>query len=89
MQTSTFGIEEHVSVAEKASLEHIAREYGPMIKRIASSHEANPQLAEELVQDMLFAIWSALPSFRGGAQIRAFVARIATNRAVTHIRKGR
>lgn len=75
------------SVAAKQSFEEIVREYGPMIRRIASSHEADRELAEELVQDMLFAIWSALPSFHGDGRVRAFVARIATNRAVTHIRK--
>lgn len=58
-----------------------------MIKRIASTHEIDSQLVEELVQDMLFAVWKALPSFRGNAPLRAFVARIATNRAVTHIRQ--
>ena len=56
-----------------------------MIKRIAASYEARPHLAEELVQEIFFAIWRALPSFRGDASLRTFVARIATNRAVTHV----
>ena len=56
-----------------------------MITRIASSHEAEPHLAEDLVQDIYFAIWRALPSFRGDASLRTFVARIAANRAVTHV----
>lgn len=56
-----------------------------MIKRIAASYEARPHLAEELVQEIYFAIWRALPSFRGDATLRTFVARIATNRAVTHV----
>ena len=56
-----------------------------MIKRIASSHEAQPSLLEDLMQDIYFAIWRALPSFRGDSSLRTFVARIATNRAVTHV----
>jgi len=56
-----------------------------MIKRIASSHEAQPPLLEDLMQDIYFAIWRALPSFRGDSSLRTFVARIATNRAVTHV----
>jgi RNA polymerase sigma-70 factor (ECF subfamily) len=82
-----FGVEEITSVNVKPSFEQIVLDYGPMIKRIASSYEADTQLAEELVQDTLFAIWSALPSFRGDASMRTFVAKIATNRAVTHIRR--
>lgn len=56
-----------------------------MIARIAASHEARPHLAEELVQDIWFAVWRALPSFRGDSSLRGFVARIAGNRAATHV----
>jgi len=56
-----------------------------MIKRIASIHEAQAPLLEDLMQDIYFAIWRALPSFRGDCSLRTFVARIATNRAVTHV----
>jgi RNA polymerase sigma factor (sigma-70 family) len=67
------------------TFEQVAREHDGMIKRIASSYEAQPQLAEDLVQEIYFAIWRALPSFRGDCSLRTFVARIATNRAVTHV----
>lgn len=56
-----------------------------MIKRIAATYEAMPHLAEELVQEIYFAIWRALPTFRGESSTRTFVARIATNRAITHV----
>jgi|SRR5580765_2110132 RNA polymerase sigma factor (sigma-70 family) len=68
-----------------AVFEQVAREHDAMIKRIATSHEMAPHLAEELVQDIYLAIWKALPSFRKEASLRTFVARIATNRAVTHV----
>jgi RNA polymerase sigma-70 factor (ECF subfamily) len=45
-----------------------------MIKRIATAYEARPHLAEELVQEIYFAIWLALPSFRAEASIRTCVA---------------
>jgi len=56
-----------------------------MIKRIASSYEAQTHLVEELVQEIYFAIWRALPSFREESSFRTFVARIATNRGATHV----
>ena len=56
-----------------------------MIKRIASSYEVDGALAEELVQEIYFAVWRALPGFRGASSLRTFVARIATNRAITHV----
>lgn len=69
----------------RQTFEQIAQEHEAMIKRIAASYEARPHLAEELVQEIYFAIWRAIPTFRGDASIRTFVARIATNRAVTHV----
>jgi RNA polymerase sigma-70 factor (ECF subfamily) len=65
--------------------ERIVREQDAMLRRIASSYEAEAHLAEELIQEIYFAIWRALPSFRGDSQLRTFVARIATNRAATHV----
>jgi RNA polymerase sigma-70 factor, ECF subfamily len=69
------------------AFDRIVQEQGAMIKRIAASYEAEPHLVEELVQDIYVAIWRALPSFRGNSQLRTFVARIATNRAVTHVKR--
>jgi RNA polymerase sigma-70 factor (ECF subfamily) len=65
--------------------EQIVRDHAAMIKRIASSHEAKAHLVEDLVQDIYVALWRALPSFRGDASLRTFVARIATNRSITHV----
>jgi RNA polymerase sigma-70 factor (ECF subfamily) len=59
----------------------------PMIRRIAAAYESNGHLAEELAQDIACAVWLALPSFRGDAAPKTFVARIATNRAVSHVRR--
>lgn len=56
-----------------------------MIARIAASHETRPHLAEELVQEILFAVWRALPSFRDDSSLRSFIARIASNRAASHV----
>jgi RNA polymerase sigma factor (sigma-70 family) len=69
----------------RESFEQIVREHGAMVRRIASSYEARTHLAQELVQDIFFAIWRALPAYRGDAAVRTFVARIATNRAVSHV----
>jgi RNA polymerase sigma factor (sigma-70 family) len=69
----------------RETFEQIVREHDSMIRRIASSYEFKTHLAQELVQDIYFAIWRALPVYRGDAALRTFVARIATNRAITHV----
>jgi RNA polymerase sigma-70 factor (ECF subfamily) len=63
----------------------LLREHSGLIVRIARSHESDRGRAEELVQDIHVAIWQALPKFRGEANLRTFIARIAQNRAITHV----
>jgi RNA polymerase sigma factor (sigma-70 family) len=63
----------------------LLRDHGVMLARIASSYEADPAKRQELQQDILAAVWRALPGFRGDASIRTFLARIAHNRAISHV----
>lgn len=56
-----------------------------MLRRIASAYEADPERQRELQQDILLAVWRALPRYRAEAPLRAFIARVAHNRAVTHV----
>ena len=74
-------------MSDELTFEAVVREHGAMIARIAASHEARPHLAEELVQEIWFAVWRALPAFRGDSSLRTFVARIAANRAASHVAK--
>ncbi|MEO9969353.1 MAG: sigma-70 family RNA polymerase sigma factor [Hyphomonadaceae bacterium] len=62
-------------------------EYGAMVSRIASTYEARPALAEELVQESFMGLWRALPNFRQEASAKTFVARIAHNVCISHVRK--
>ena len=68
-----------------AAFEALAAEHGPMLRRIAGSYEADPERRRELEQEILLAVWKALPRFRGEAPVKAFLARVAHNRAVTHV----
>jgi RNA polymerase sigma-70 factor, ECF subfamily len=58
-----------------------------LIKRIALSYEADPSLRHELIQDILLAIWMALPNYRGDASIKTFAASIAQKRCISHVSK--
>ena len=69
------------------SFEAAMREHGGMIVRIAAAHEANASAREDLVQDIHYALWRALPGFRGESTLKTFVARIAAYRAVTHVQR--
>lgn len=59
--------------------------HGPAIARIAAAYERNPAIREDLVQDILLAVVSVLPRLRDPLRLKAFVLRVAHNRAVSHV----
>jgi RNA polymerase sigma-70 factor (ECF subfamily) len=65
----------------------IVKEYSERVywhvRRIVNSHEE----ADDLVQDIFLKIWTALPAFRGEAQVYTWVWRIATNEALNWLRR--
>jgi RNA polymerase sigma-70 factor (ECF subfamily) len=65
----------------------IAAEYAPAIARLARGYEADEARQQDLAQEILVAIWSALPRFEARASIRTWVYRIAHNVAVSHVIK--
>ncbi|MGQ0430731.1 MAG: RNA polymerase sigma factor [Gammaproteobacteria bacterium] len=66
-------------------LERVLATHAAALARLAASYESRPALREELMQDIAFALWRALPSFRHEASEKTFVMRIATNRALSHL----
>lgn len=56
-----------VRMATTPDIEQIFAEHGPMITRIAATYEADPHHAADVVQEILVALWRALPHFRGAA----------------------
>jgi RNA polymerase sigma factor (sigma-70 family) len=74
-------------MSHRSEFETVVREFEPMIGRICASYENDRELARELVQDVLFALWRALPSRRGESTLKTFVARIAQFRAISHVAK--
>ena len=76
-------------MSHERHFERVAREYAAALARLASAYERDASEREDLLQDILFALWRALPAFRGGCSERTFVYRVAHNRAITHSRRRR
>ncbi len=74
-------------MAAAPQFEQVLNDHAAMVARIAAAHEADPAVREDLIQDILCALWRALPSFRGDGSLRAFVARVAANRAIGHVQR--
>lgn len=61
----------------------ILRAHGEALARVAWGYAASAADHDDLLQDILVAVWRALPKFRGEASERTFVFRIAHNRGLT------
>ena len=87
------GLEAMSSVDRRAlaaQYERIFEAYGPALVRLTASYEAIPQAREDLLQEILLAIWRALPSFRGDCSEKTFAFRVAHNPCLTHVwRRGK
>jgi RNA polymerase sigma factor (sigma-70 family) len=64
-------------------MRRLIREYGPLLARAAWGYADNAEDHDDLMQEILLAVWRALPRFREEASERTFVLRIAHNRGVT------
>ena len=63
--------------------------HGSALQRLASSYLGTTPDRDDLVQDIVVAIWRALPRFRGECSERTFIFRIAHNRAIAYITRRR
>ena len=62
-------------------------EFGPLIHRTLLSYEADPQLREDLSQNVFLALVSAMPRIDSVVNLKAYISRIAHNVATTHVAK--
>ncbi|NKB34797.1 MAG: sigma-70 family RNA polymerase sigma factor [Pseudomonadales bacterium] len=68
-------------------IEKLWEELEPSIQRMLLSYEADPQLREDLAQNIFLALLAAVDRLDAVTNIRAYVSRIVHNIATTHIAK--
>jgi RNA polymerase sigma factor (sigma-70 family) len=71
------------------SFDRIVRTHGESLSRVAWGYVDNAADHDDLMQDILVAIWLALPRFRAESSERTFVFRIAHNRGCTFLARRR
>ena len=76
-----------IDLVSDDEFDRIVESYSGMIWRICSAYEADPELRSDLHQETLIAVWRALSRFRGEANVRTYIARIAHNRAISYVAK--
>ena len=66
-------------------LDRLLVAHGSALHRLAGSYVGATPDRDDLVQDIVVAIWRALPRFRGECSERTFLFRIAHNRAIAYV----
>jgi RNA polymerase sigma factor (sigma-70 family) len=72
-----------------AWLEAVLEAHGAALARLAASYTRGQGEREDLFQEIVVAIWKALPRFRGECSERTFIFRIAHNRGIAHLARRR
>ena len=65
------------------AIDDVIRAHGDALERVAWGYVDNTPDREDLMQEILLALWRALPRFRGESSLRTFVLRVAHNRGIT------
>ncbi len=60
--------------------------FHPQLWRAVCGYELNHAVREELLQEVLLAIWESLPRLRDPQMLLPFVLRIAHNMGASHVR---
>lgn len=77
----------HNMTAQTPSFEKIIKQYASLLSRVACTYEANVSIQQELFQDICVAVWQSLRSYKGDANIKTYILKVAHNRGVTHVSK--
>lgn len=71
--------------SQDAEFKRLMAEHGGMLVRFAASFERNRHARQDLVQDIMLAVWQALPAFRGESSLKTYVIGVAHRRCASHV----
>lgn len=68
-------------------MQHYIEQYGTYIYHLAYLYVKDTGIAEEITQDVFYSFSSKKQQFRGEAQVKTYLTRIAINRSHDELRK--
>lgn len=76
-----------MNTSSHEDFEYVINKYRNSLYKVAATFESDPDLIQDLHQDILFAIWKALPRFKNKSSVHTFIYRVAYNQAINHVTK--
>ena len=65
--------------------EEAAATYGAALERLARAYEANPDLRQDLLQEIHLALWRSFEKFAQRCSLRTWIYQVAHNVAASHV----
>lgn len=65
----------------------LIKENQGLIHKVCLLYEHDPEIRNDLFQEIVLQLWKSFPSFRGEAKITTWMYRIALNTAISGLRK--
>jgi RNA polymerase sigma-70 factor (ECF subfamily) len=89
MSSRAASLEMADSARLRAQFAGLLERHGPGLRRVARVYASRTSETEDLWQEIAFALWRALPSFRRESSERTFAFRVAHNRGLSFAARAR
>jgi RNA polymerase sigma-19 factor, ECF subfamily len=74
---------------DRATHDALFRAYAPGLFAFVARYVGSPAIAEDLVQDLFFALWARRDTMRIQGSVRTYLFTAARNRALNHLKRER
>jgi RNA polymerase sigma-70 factor (ECF subfamily) len=74
-------------LAEEKKFVDLINKHQGLIHKVCIMYENDPDVRNDLFQEIVLQLWKSFPSFRGEAKITTWMYRIALNTAISGFRK--
>jgi len=74
-------------IEEEKKFISLINEHQGLIHKVCIMYENDPDIRNDLFQEIVFQLWKSFSSFRGEAKITTWMYRIALNTAISGFRK--
>jgi RNA polymerase sigma-70 factor (ECF subfamily) len=76
-----------LAIAEEKNFVDLIKQHQGLIHKVCIMYENDPDVRNDLFQEIVLQLWKSFPSFRGEAKITTWMYRIALNTAISGFRK--
>jgi RNA polymerase sigma-70 factor, ECF subfamily len=76
-----------LATAEEKKFIDLIDQHQGLIHKVCIMYENDPDVRNDLFQEVVLQLWKSFPSFRGEAKITTWMYRIALNTAISGFRK--